>query len=48
MLKITKENRDALAQYLDSTNLPHKDVKSLIVMLMSLEEVSKEPEKTKK
>lgn len=38
-LKISKAQRDAIVQYLDTTKLPHADVKEICTLLLKLEEI---------
>lgn len=42
MYKISKQNRDTIVKYLDSSALPHGDVKTLLAVLMELEEIKEE------
>lgn len=39
MYKITKEFRDQLVSYLDSSSLPHRDVVALAKALLALEKI---------
>ena len=47
MYKISKENRDTIIQYLNGSQLPHRDVVQLIQLLQGLEEVKEEKKEEK-